>query len=636
MREPFAQRLEKRVVVCDGAMGTMLYSKGIALSRCFDELNLTSPHLVKEVHLGYVKAGAEVLETNTFGATRPRLAKFDQAEKLREINLAGVRLAREIAGDELWVAGAVGPLGVRIEPLGPTSREEARAAFREQIEALVEGGVDLIVIETMVDVEEAHQALLAARDVSKLHVVVQMTIQEDGSTPTGTSPEDFTRSLDEWGADVIGINCSVGPAAVLEALDRMARVTEKKLSAQPNAGMPRTVEGRAIYLCSPEYMASYATRFIEAGARLVGGCCGTTPEHIRAIKAAVKSAGLGRTRPAAEVITRRVEALEPLPVEKRSPLARKLASGAFPVILEIVPPKGSDPARELEGARYLAAHGVDAVNIPDGAGATARMSAMSLAALLKQQVGVDVLLHYSTRDRNVLTIQSDLLGAYALGLTNILALTRDAAQYSTVQENAVFEVDAIGLVNILDNLNHGLDVGRNPLGTQTAFLVGASLNPQAVNLDEELKRFEYKIKAGANFALTQPVFDAEGLRKFLERVRSIAGREVSIIASLWPLTSFRNAEFLNNEVPGVAIPPAVMERMRKADTGDRARAEGVRIAQETLVEIRDLVEGVQIACPFGRYAMAVEVAEVLKKEGVRSQESGVGSPLSVGRSNVES
>src|SRR6266571_169990 len=296
MREPFGERLEKRVVVCDGAMGTMLYSKGISLSRCFDELNLSAPHLVKEVHLGYVKAGAEVVETNTFGATRLRLAKFDLGDKVREINIAGARLAREVAGDDLWVAGAVGPLGLHLEPLGPTSREEARQSFREQIEALVQGGVDLVIIETMVDVEEAHQALLAARDASPLPVVVQMTIREDGATPTGTPPEDFARLLDEWGTDVIGLNCSVGPAAVLETLERMARVTAKKLSAQPNAGMPRTVEGRAIYLCSPEYMASYAARFIQAGARLVGGCCGTTPEHIRAIKAAVKSATFGHSR----------------------------------------------------------------------------------------------------------------------------------------------------------------------------------------------------------------------------------------------------------------------------------------------------------------------------------------------------
>ncbi len=614
MREPFRDRLGKRVVVCDGAMGTMLYSKGVSLQHCFDELNLSAPQLVKEVHLGYVKAGAEVIETNTFGATRPRLAKSDLAEKVREINLAGARLAREVAGDEVYVAGSVGPLAVRLEPLGPTSLEEAREFFREQIAALAEGGVDLILIETMTDPNEAHQALLAARDACRLPVVVQMTIQEDGSTPTGTLPEDFTRSLDEWGSDVIGLNCSVGPAAVLETLERMARVTSKKLSAQPNAGLPRTLEGRNIYLCSPEYMASYARRFIEAGARLVGGCCGTTPDHIKAIKAAVRSMTPQPSRATVEFSGRTPRPLEPVPVEKRSRLAAKLVGGEFPVLVEIVPPKGSDPTREIEGARYLVAEGIDAVNIPDGTGATARMSALTLAAVLEQRVGIDVLLHYSSRDRNVLTIQSDLLGAYALGLKNILALTRDTAQYSTVQESAIFEVDAIGLVNILNQLNRGLDVGANPLGTQTAFLVGVGLNPEAVNPEEELRRFEYKVEAGADFAVTQPVFDVARLRQFLKRIERVTSGGFPVLAGVCPLTSFRHAEFMNNEVPGVSVPSTVMERMRKADSGDQARAEGVKIARETLLEVREFVRGVEIVAPFGRYAMAVEVAQAIEKK----------------------
>ncbi|MBZ5513540.1 MAG: bifunctional homocysteine S-methyltransferase/methylenetetrahydrofolate reductase [Acidobacteriia bacterium] len=611
MREPFLARLEKRVIVCDGAMGTMLYSKGISFARCFDELNLSTPQLVKEIHVGYVKAGAEVIETNTFGATRFRLEKFNLADQVREINLAGARLAREVAGEDLYVAGSVGPLGIRLEPLGATSLEEARAAFREQIQALVEGGVDLIIIETMADLNEAHQALLAARDTSALPVVVQMTIQDDGATPTGTLPEEFTRQLDAWGADLIGVNCSVGPATVLEAIERMAGVTQKKLSAQPNAGLPRTIEGRNIYLCSPEYMATYARRFIQAGARLVGGCCGTTPDHIRAIKAAVRSLAPQPTRTMVEIAARQVQALEPPPVEQRSRLGEKLARGEFPVLVEIVPPKGSDPTKEIEGAQYLLAQGVDAVDIPDGTGATARMSALTLAAILQHRVGIEVLLHYSSRDRNVLTIQSDFLGAYALGLHNILALTRDTAQYSTVLESGVFEVDAIGLVNILNNLNRGLDVGANPLGTQTGFLIGVGLNPYAMDVDEELRRFEYKIAAGANVAVTQPIFDAERLRQFLERLATAGLARLPVIASLWPLTSYRNAEFMNNEVPGVSVPPAVMERMRQADTGERARAEGLKIAQETLLGLRDLVQGVQIAAPFGRYALAVEVAQVL-------------------------
>ncbi len=617
MREPFLEKLEKGVLVCDGAMGTMLYSKGISLNRCFDELNLAMPELVKEVHLGYLKAGAEVIETNTFGATRYRLERFDLAEKVRAINLAGARLAREMAGEDLYVAGSVGPLGLRLEPLGPTSLDEAREAFREQIAGLVEGGIDLVMIETMSDPREATQAVLAARDVGSLPVVVQMTIQDDGATPTGTLPEDFARELDARGADVIGINCSVGPAGVLDALERVAAVTQKRLSALPNAGLPRTVHGRNLYLCSPEYVADYARRFIQVGARLVGGCCGTTPEHIKAIKAAARSLRPQPLRIAIDIPRPPVRAAGPAPVEQRSRLARRLERREFPVLVEIIPPKGCDPTKEVEAAQFLSEHGVDAVNVPDGSGATARMSALTLSALLQQRIGIEVLLHYSTRDRNVLTIQSDCLGAHALGLRNILALTRDTNQYSTILETPAFEVDAIGLVNILSQLNRGLDVGGNPLGTQTAFLIGVSLNPYAVNLDEEIRRFEYKLQAGANFALTQPVFDVERLARFLQRVESAGGSAFPVVASVWPLTSYRNAEFMNNEVPGVSVPAPILERMRKADTGERARAEGLKIAQEVLLQVRDLVQGVQISPAFGRVAMALEVIQIL---GERAEE----------------
>ena len=633
MREPFLEKIENRPMVCDGAMGTMLYSKGISLTRCFDELNLSSPQLVKEVHLAYVKAGAEILETNTFGATRPRLEKHHQGEKVREINLAGARLAREVAGEDLYVAGSVGPLGIRLEPLGATSLKEAREAFREQIAALAEGGADLLIVETMSDPNEAHQALLAARDVCSLPVVVQMTVQDDGSTPIGVLPEDFARKLDEWGADIIGLNCSVGPAAILEALEIMAAVTGKKLSAQPNAGMPRTVEGRNIYLSSPEYLASYARRFTQSGARLVGGCCGTTPEHIKAIKAAVRSLSPQRARVAIEVLERPGRTLEPIPLEKRSRLSEKLARGEFPILAEVVPPKGCDATKEVEGAQFLLARGVDAINIPDGTGVTGRMSPLTLAALLQQQVGIDVLLHYSARDRNVLSIQADALGAHALGLRNILAITRDTAQFATLLEPAVFEVDSIGLVNLLNNLNQGLDVGGNPLSKQTGFLIGVGLNPYAVNTDEELHRFELKLKAGANFAVTQPVFDVKQLETFLNRMESTTGR-IPVIAGIYPLTSYRNAEFMNNEVPGISLPQAVMDRMRAVDTGERARAEGVRIAQETLLSIRGLVQGVEIAPPFGRYAMAVEVAEVLgERTATRGAVSSQHSALSERKDN---
>lgn len=602
------------MLVGDGAMGTELYAHGVPFSHSFEGLNLTSPQLVKDVHLSYVKAGAEIVETNTFGANRLRLDKFDLAGKVREINLAGARLAREVAGDDLYVAGSVGPLGVRIEPLGPTSREEALEIFREQIAALVEGGVDLVVIETMVDPDEAHQALQAAREAAggagRVPVMVEMTVQEDGSTPIGARPEDFTRNLELWGADVIGLNCSVGPAPMLDVLERMAAVTSRKLSAQPNAGLPSTVQGRNLYLCSPEYMASYARRFIEGGARLVGGCCGTTPAHIQAIKAAVRSMSPAPTRVSVHAgAERRPPTLEPVPVGKRSRLAERLERGEFPVLVEIVPPKGADPTKELDGACYLADQKVDGVVVPDGSGTTARMSAQTLAVLLGQKAGLEPVLFYSCRDRNLLRIQSDLLGAHALGLRNILAITGDPPPFAIYPgANAIFDVDSIGLVNVLNNLNRGLDIGGNPLGARTAFLIGVGVNPFTPDFEEQMRRFEYKIQAGASFALTQPVFDVERLAAFLKRVGP--GR-LPVLAAITVLTSFRNAEFLNNEVPGISIPQPILDRMRRADTGERARVEGVRIAQETLLAVRHLVQGAVISAPFGRYAMAAEVASVL-------------------------
>ena len=614
MREPFLERLERRILVADGAMGTMLYSKGIPFSQCFDELNLAMPALVKEVHLGYAKAGAEVIETNTFGANRSRLAKHNLADQVREINLAGARLAREIAGDELYVAGSVGPLGLRLEPLGPTSLAEGKAMFREQIEALIEGGVDLIILETMVDVNEAHQALLAAREAGNVPVVVQMTVQEDGSTPLGALPEDFARQLDEWGADVIGLNCSVGPVGMLEALERMARVTTRKLSAQPNAGLPRTVDGRSIYLCSPDYMADYARRFIEHGVRLVGGCCGTTPDHIRAIKKAARSFNPGRRPAQVEVHPVLPSVAEPVAVEERSRLGKKLANHEFPILVELVPPKGCDATREVEASQYLLRQGLDAVSIPDSVGGTARMGAQALAVLIQQRTGLETVLHYSCRGRNVWMIQSDLLGAYALGLANVMATTGEVI--STYQDPAVasdLDVDSIGLVNILNNLNRGLDAGGNPLATRTAFLIGVRVNPAALNLDEEVRRFEYKVEAGANFALAQPVFEVEQLERFLNRIGVGGSPPIPILAGIFTLASYRNAEFLNNEVPGMVVPRSILDRMRRADTGEKARAEGLKIAQEMLLEARHLVQGVQITVPLGRYAMAVEVAEALRR-----------------------
>jgi methionine synthase / methylenetetrahydrofolate reductase(NADPH) len=611
MREPFLKALEKRSIVADGAMGTMIYAKGIPFSRCFDELNLSWPQLVKEVHLGYVKAGAEVLETNTFGASRSRLTKYELGNSVREINLAGARLAREVAGDDLYVAGSVGPLGLHLEPLGPTSLAEGRALFREQIAALVEGDVDLIVLETMSDLEEAHQALLAAREITDLPVVVQMTVQEDGCTLSGAAPEDFTRLLDQWGADIIGLNCSVGPAGILETLERMAKVTLRRLSAQPNAGLPQTVDGRNLYLCSPDYMAEHARRFVELGARIVGGCCGTTPEHIRAIRKAVRSLSPRGSHVSVEVGERIPPPMEPIAVGQRSRLARKLARREFPLLVEMIPPKGCDATRELEGALYLCDRQVDAINILDHPGGTARMSAHSLAVLVQQRTDLEPVLGYASRGRSVPTIQSDLLGAFGLGIANIVAITGVSHPSQNYPPEIDLEVDSIGLVNIMNHLNQGLDAAGNPMGIQTGFLVGVRVNPAALNLDEEIRRFEFKIEAGANFAVAQPVFEIAQLLRFLKRIEVASAPPIPIVGGVLTLTSYRNAEFLNNEVPGMTVPDYILKRMRAADTGDQARAEGLKIAQEMLLELRGIVQGAHISTPFGRYAMAVEVAQAL-------------------------
>jgi homocysteine S-methyltransferase len=599
----------------------MLYSKGIFINRCFDELNLSAPALVKEIHDSYVQAGAEIIESNTFGANAYRLAPYGLVEKLLEINRAGVRLARESAGENAWVAGSVGPLGVRIEPLGPTSFQEARAAFKQQVTALADAGVDLIMLETFGDLNEIREAILAAREACDLPVVAQMTVDDDGNALFGASPEVFARRLEEWGADAIGMNCSVGPKVAVEVLERMIKVTDRPLAVQPNAGKPMLVDGRSVYLCSPEYLAQYARRYIQAGAKIIGGCCGTTPEHIKLLKNEVRSlqpahAGLR----VAVAVEDQPKLLPPIPSERKSRLGAKLAAGFFPVFVEILPPRGSDPSKEIEGARLCSANGVDGINIPDGPRASARMSAQALGYLIQQQAGIEAVLHYCCRDRNIISMQSDLLGIYALGIRNLIIVTGDPPRLGNYPDaTAVFDVDSIGLTNIVANLNKGLDLGGNPIGSQTGFLIGVGANPGAVNMVEELRRLRWKIEAGADYIVTQPVFDLdqlEALVKFVEPYR------VPVIAGIWPLISYRNAEFMVNELR-VPVPEAFLERMRKAESAEAARAEGVAIAQEMLGRARHVAQGAQLSAPFSRYSMAIEVMQVLGNR--RSQERGVRS-----------
>ncbi len=620
--EPFRNLLESDGIhVFDGAMGTMLYNKGIYINRCYDELTLSNPDLVREIHGEYVRAGADIVETNTFGATAHKLHQYGLEANLEEINVIAARLAREGAGDRAYVAGAIGPLGLRIEPYGPTSFEEAKEMFKAQAAALLEGGVDLFILETFSDVSEIRQAIRAVREICDLPIFAQMTILIDGNTSFGTTPELFTARLDEWGADVIGLNCGVGPAIILTALEKMRGVTKKKLAAQPNAGLPRDVQGRQFYMCSPEYMSKFTKRFIQSGAKFIGGCCGTTPAHIKLIADAVRAASpraqkvVISTGVAATVAEITPADITVVPAEERSNWSRKIALGEFVTSVEVLPPKGVDSEKTLASIQLLKDAGVDGVNIPDGARAQSRMSALATAVLVEQKIGIESVLHYCCRDRNLLGMMSDLLGAAALGIRNLLLITGDPPKMGPYPDaTAVFDIDAIGLTNMVNKLNHGLDIGNNPIGQPTAFCIGVGVNPGAINPDEELRRFEYKVEAGAQYAITQPVFDTDQLRDFINSIEHV---RIPIIAGIWPLVSYRNAEFLHNEVPGVRVTPSIMERMRVASniSKEAGRDEGLKIARESLMDVRDLIQGVQVSAPFGNVKYALEVFEVLEEFG---------------------
>jgi homocysteine S-methyltransferase len=639
--QPFIEALEERVLVCDGAMGTMLYARGVFINKSFDALNLTQPELVADVHQEYVRAGADVIETNTFGANRIRLGSFGLADRLHEINAQGAKIARQVAAEKAHVAGAIGPLGVRIEPWGKTGVDEARDYFREQAQALADGGVDLFILETFRDLNEIGAAIDAVRSVSDRPIVAQMTTEEDGNTLDGTPPERFTPDLEARGATIIGLNCAVGPAPMLDTIERMAAVTERTLSAQPNAGQPRDVEGRNIYLCSPEYMASYARRFIQHQVRLVGGCCGTTPEHIRQMKAAVRaSAGApASAEPANGVRPRAAHAfalrgaapsgstpgpsgsataavgrlpvdVPPVAREDKSRLANAMARGTFVVAVELLPPRGYQTESIVERARRLKIGGVDLVSIPDGQRAGARISALSLAVLIEQQAGIETLLQYSCRDRNLLGIQSDLLGAHAMGLRNLMLVTGDPGRVGDYPDaTAVFDVDSIGLTNLASRLNHGRDVGGQAIGAPTGFHLGVSVNPSAANLDEELRRFEYKVEAGAEFVLTRPVFDLRGFERFLKRIEPA---RLPVIAAVFPFESARNADFMANEVPGLFVPDALLDRMRRAIEGRAAAAEGVAIAREFAAGLSGSVQGLHVSTQTGDIESSLAVLDGLR------------------------
>lgn len=618
----FREALEsEHVYVFDGAVGTRLYDKGVYINRSYDELNLTQPDLVREVHEEYIKAGAEIIETNTFGATHHKLQPYGLETKVREINLAAVKIARDAAGDRAFVAGAIGPLGLRIEPFGPTSFDEAREMFKEQVSALVEGGVDLFVLETFSELPVIEQAIRAVRELSDLPIIAQMAIQMDGKTTFGTTPETFTARLDKLDVDVIGLNCGMGPNHVLNALEKMRPFTSKKLSAQPNAGLPRDVQGRQFYMGSPDYMAEFSRRFVQAGAKFVGGCCGTTPTHIKLIAEAIRSVSPRQAISEARKDSAKVVDLTPadvsvVPAEERSNWARRIARGEFVTSVEVLPPKGCDAEKTLDSIRLLKEAGVNGVNIPDGPRAQTRMSAQATAVLVEREVGIEAVLHYCCRDRNLLGMMSDLLGAAALGLRNLLLITGDPPKMGPYPDaTAVFDIDAIGLTNMVNKLNHGVDIGNNPIGKPTAFSIGVGVNPGAVNLEEEIRRFEWKVEAGAEYAITQPVFDTEQLLRFLDKISHV---RIPIVAGIWPLISYRNAEFMHNEVPGVNVTAHILERMRVASekSKEHGRDEGIAIARESLLEVKDVIQGVQVSAPFGNVKYALQVFDALSTGAV--------------------
>jgi len=609
MSIPFKEALSAgQRFLFDGSTPTVLYERGLFINRSFDEANLVSPQLVRGILESYRAAGAQVLTTNTWAANRAKLCGYGLGERLVEINLAGARLAREALGEGLgWVAGCIGPLGLRIEPWGPTSFEEAKGYFKEQARALLDGGVDLFVLESFGDLDEIHQAILAVQELGPFPIAAMMTPNDEGQTIYGTEPEWYIRKLAEWGADLVGVNGGSGPAPLLDLLRRFKAVTDRPLILQPSAGLPRVVDGRMLYMASPEYLGEFARQAFQLGVRAVGGCAGTTPAHTRTMRGALaQEQAFVEVKP--EI--RELEHGHPatVPFRERSAFSRKLAEGSFVTTVELVPPKGTGAEKLLEKAAHCKNLGVDAINVPDGPRAMARMSALAAAVLIEQRVGIESILHFACRDRNLLGMQSDLIGASALGLRNLLAVTGDPPKLGPYPHaTAVYDVDSIGLVNILARLNSGRDLGGSSIGASTAFSIGVGANPVALDSVREQERFRYKAEAGAEWAITQPVFDPDSLFRFLEFATPFG---IPVLAGIWPLKSLRNAEFMANEVPGVFVPKTLLARMAKRNSAEDQLKEGLDIASELIERVRPAVQGLQVSAPLGQ----VELLEDLLRQ----------------------
>lgn len=628
MDQTILEALKEGPIVFDGAMGTQLYERGIFINKCFDQANVSNPDLVVAVHESYVDAGAQVLTTNTFSANALKLSKHGLEEHVREINLAGARLAKRAANDRAWVAGSVGPTGRVPAMLTDREVEEIRQAYRTQVGALVEGGVDLIVLETFRQVSEIRLALETAREVTDLPIVAQMAFDSERKTADGASPERVVLLLTEWGADVVGSNCLEGPNVIFDVIEEMVG-RGVPIIAQPNAGYPRKVDERLIYMATPEYFGVYARRYFKAGVSIVGGCCGTGPEHIRRIAGAARMMGGGHVdKPVSRLSVVQIseaEGAEEIPVAERSDLASKirrawetrvdtdnsveLTPENFVVSVEVNAPSGLDPSKRVAAAKMLKAGGVDVLNIADGPRASARMSNWALGLEFQRELGTEVILHVCGRDRNLLGLQMDILAYHVVGLHNLVVITGDPPKVGDYPHaTAVFDLDSIGILRLIQNLNHGLDPAGKDFGGATQFFCATGAEPAAADYERELRRLELKKEAGAQFVMTQPVYDQRVLEKFLDDIDHL---DLPVLVGLLPLASYRNAEFLHNEVPGMAVPDEIRKRMKQAGSGDSARAEGVKIAQETLLEVKDRVVGAYIMPPFGRYSAALQILECI-------------------------
>ena len=606
MKTPFLTKIKDTPLIFDGAMGTVIYEKGIFLNACYDELNLTNPDLIKSIHQSYVDAGADVILTNTFGANRIKLEKYGLADKVKEINIAGVKLARSTSED-VYVLASIGSNLSSGEILTSENLEQVKDSYREQISALVEAKIDGIIFETFFDVEE----LLLASSIAKefdIPVIASMTLTKEMETPKGLSIVTALKKLDKsQSVDILGLNCSIGPHAMLSAVEKVIGSISKPLVVQPNAGHPQKRDGRMIYLSTPEYFTSYCKNYINLGVMGVGGCCGTNVEHIKEMARTIKA--LTGVKKHVEISKIEVQntSIVVTPTIEKSNFAKKLFSESEKAIsIEITPPRSVDLTPMLEKVQKCKDVGVDAINIPDGPRASARISPMVAGVMIEQKIGMEVILHYCCRDRNLIGMQSDILGGYAAGIKNYLVITGDPPKLGNYpQATAVFDVDAVGLTKVIHNLNRGEDIAGNEINPPTSILIGVGANPCAINLENEIKHFYNKIDAGAEYVMTQPVFDADTLLRFIDITSKY--KQIPVVAGIWPLVSLKNALFLKNEVPGVEIPDRIIERMEKANTKEDALKIGIEIAHEIKQKIDSSVQGYQISAPFGKVDLAINI-----------------------------